>query len=1251
MKQILFLILLTIFSNVNAQIIDKMDVRLLYNESSEANKKVVIVLKEKADLTEVRNIKGKDAKATMTYNLLYNKAQDSQKGLIDFLKENRIAYRSFYIVNMISATCNRDFILKLAQRDDVDYIIEDSKFTMLQQPERGNNTAGERTPVWGLNKIGAPTVWSMGYTGQNVVIGGQDTGYAWEISTIKNKYRGWNGTSADHDYNWHDAIHTDDPLNGTNPCGINSTVPCDDHNHGTHTMGTMVGDTDNNGNEIGVAPGAKWIGCRNMESGAGTLSTYVECFEWFLAPYPVSGGQGDPTKMPHVINNSWGCPPSEGCNTTNFDVMEMALNNLRNAGCVVVVSAGNSGSNCSSVNDPAAIFEGSFSVGATNSSDDIAGFSSRGAVTVDGSNRLKPNVSAPGVNVRSCIKDGTFTEFSGTSMAGPHVAGLVALIISANPELAGEVDQIEDIIEQTATRLTSSQICNGISGNTIPNNTYGFGRINAVAAVNRALDKLYVPFIKVDQFGYQSNSQKVAVLSNPINGYNNASHYAPSSTISVKNSSTHTVVYSGSCTAWNNGATHDQSGDKVWWFDFSSVTTPGKYYIADNNDGGIRSEDFEIRNDIYEEIYKAAFKTFYYQRCGVSKSTSYADTGFTDNACHLQDVNCKYIDDPNNASLYKNMSGGWHDAGDYNKYVNFSYKPLLDLLWSYEINSQSLQSDDMNIPESGNSIPDLLDEIKIELDWLLKMQANDGGVHCVVGVQNFASASPPSSDNATRYYAPKTTSATRSTSAVFAFAAKQFYKINNSNAQSFATTLKNKAIEAWDWSEYNPNQTYYNANHNLASGEQEVGTYEMLMRKIVAAVYLYDLTGENKYRDFVQNNYSSSHMIQWGYVYPFENIIQLSLLHFSFLKDVSTTVANSIRNAYKNSMDASSDHFPSWNNNTDAYRSYLSTQNTTWGSNETKCNQAGLFQEYDYFDLDVSKKSTIKNITESFIHYIHGINPNALTYMTNMRKFGANRSVNTVYHSWFTDGSSSWDDVRTSTYGPAPGFIPGGANPNWALDACCPNNCGGQYNSQCIMLAPPSGQPVLKSYYDWNTGWPQNSWTVTEVAIYTQASYLKLLSSMIQPALSSLPVQNQVHFNTDAYIKNNGRGIILTSENGSHYRIKAENNGRISTELVNTIPANSILIHNAYLKSTTSQKGCIVKAPDNGLWQIFVGKNGSLNTVSTTVPSSNFVESMNGDVVVSDTGYGWILKNQDNICFLITVSNSGRLQSKPINCD
>ena len=223
-----------------------------------------------------------------------------------------------------------------------------------------------------------------------------------------------------------------------------------------------------------------------MNQGNGTPTTYSECYQWFIAPTTVAGTNPDPAMAPHVINNSWGCPVSEGC--TDPNVMLTIVDNVRAAGIMTVHSAGNSGSACSTVNEPSAIYDSSYSVGATSSTDAIASFSSRGPVTVDGSNRLKPDISAPGVGIRSSYPGSTYASgWSGTSMAGPHVAGLVALLISARPDWAGNVDQLENTINSTAIGLTTAQQCGTVPGSQIPNNTFGYGRIDAFAAYQAAV--------------------------------------------------------------------------------------------------------------------------------------------------------------------------------------------------------------------------------------------------------------------------------------------------------------------------------------------------------------------------------------------------------------------------------------------------------------------------------------------------------------------------------------------------------------------------------------------------------------------------------------------------------------------------------------------------------------------------------------------------------------------------------------------
>ena len=459
---------------------NKVEPRLL--QSALATNEFLVILSEQADLSGVAALKTKAAKGRYVYERLTKVAQHTQPPLWKTLQEQKLEYSPFWVANMIRVRGDLSAIQSLAQRADTARIIANSAVGAPDLLPAARLVNAASSVEWNISQVHAPAVWALGYTGQGVVVAGQDTGYQWDHPALINHYRGWDGTNANHNYNWHDAIHGPNFHNsGDNPCGYDLTAPCDDLSHGTHTMGTMVGD-DGAGNQIGMAPGAKWIGCRNMERNWGTPATYAECFQWFLAPTDLNGQNPDPSKAPDVINNSWYCPPAEGC--ADPLVLQSVVENLRAAGIVVVCSAGNSGPGCSSIDAPGAIYDAVFTVGATDSSDNIAGFSSRGPVTVDGSNRLKPDVSAPGVNIRSSVPgNGYAGGWSGTSMAGPHVVGVVALLISAHPELKGQVDGIERIIEHTAVPRTNSESCGSVAGTEIPNNTYGWGRVDALAAL------------------------------------------------------------------------------------------------------------------------------------------------------------------------------------------------------------------------------------------------------------------------------------------------------------------------------------------------------------------------------------------------------------------------------------------------------------------------------------------------------------------------------------------------------------------------------------------------------------------------------------------------------------------------------------------------------------------------------------------------------------------------------------------------
>ncbi len=440
-----------------------------------------VVLTTQADLTPAYRLPTKLERGRWVYHTLWETARRSQAPLRAWLDAHGVSYRPYYIVNLIYVHSGDLMLVRtLAARSDVARI--EANPSIHNEMPRSLFPLGPVAPTsieWNIQKVNAPDVWNMGYTGEGIVVGGQDTGYDWDHPALINQYRGWNGSTASHDYNWHDAVHS-----GGGSCGADSDEPCDDHGHGTHTMGTVLGD-DGGSNQIGIAPGAKWIGCRNMNVGNGSPATYLECFEFFLAPYPVDGdpSQGNPDMAPDVTNNSWSCPSSEGC---SWDTLQAAVEAQRAAGIMTVVSAGNEGSGCSTVQDPPAIYDAAYSVGATNSSDNIASFSSRGPVTADGSSRRKPDISAPGVGIRSSVPGGGYQGgWSGTSMAGPHVAGAVALLWSAAPELSNDITTTEEILNASAVPRYSTQC--GDPPNAVPNNVYGWGRLDVLAAVQRAL--------------------------------------------------------------------------------------------------------------------------------------------------------------------------------------------------------------------------------------------------------------------------------------------------------------------------------------------------------------------------------------------------------------------------------------------------------------------------------------------------------------------------------------------------------------------------------------------------------------------------------------------------------------------------------------------------------------------------------------------------------------------------------------------
>ncbi len=414
---------------------------------------------------------------------LRGRAQVQQAGVRAWLDEHGLAYRPYWIANLIAVRLDADELGAVARRDDVARVVANPKIAArLPQPLQGPGPAAPRAIEWNVSKIGAPLAWEAGYRGQGVVIGGEDTGYQWDHPALKPQYRGWADGVAEHAYNWHDAVHD----SSGNPCGNDAPAPCDDHGHGTHTAGTFAGD-DGGDHRIGVAPGARWIGCRNMDGGVGTPASYIECMQWMLAPTDAAGQNEDPDRAPDIVSNSWTCTPDEGC-TTGTEIAT-AVDNLAAGGIFFVAGAANEGPACGSIAQPPAIYEASFVVGMTDAADALDFQSSRGPVS--GVERVRPDVVAPGVAIVSSVPNDDYAVMTGTSMATPNVAGAAALLMSADPTLKGDPQRVAALLRDTAIRDGVSDPynsgCGGLTMADWPNYQAGYGRIDVWAAVQAAL--------------------------------------------------------------------------------------------------------------------------------------------------------------------------------------------------------------------------------------------------------------------------------------------------------------------------------------------------------------------------------------------------------------------------------------------------------------------------------------------------------------------------------------------------------------------------------------------------------------------------------------------------------------------------------------------------------------------------------------------------------------------------------------------
>lgn len=402
---------------------------------------VLVYLKTQADLhvasLPVEPIARRTAVVSRLQSVAAESQTDMRRQLARWQAEGRVRrVYPYWIVNGLLVEGSADALAQLAQRPDVARITPDTRWQLIST---SLHLAEPPAAPWGVTQIGALKAQAgLGLEGQGVIIASMDTGVDWQHPALAVNYRGRDGDHGDHNGNWYDAV------NPTN------TVPFDPHGHGTHVLGTAVGQLG-----LGVAPGARWIAVRIFDAdGFTTLSAVHAGFEWLLAP------AGDPALAPDIVNGSWGSEPYSA-----EWLPDIAA--LRAAGILPVFAAGNAGPFSMTVGAPAA-YTDTLAVGASDDRDAVVWFSSVGPSVW--TSQPQPALVAPGAAVLSAFPGNRYALASGTSMAAPHVSGAAALLWQANPSLSA--DQLTHILTATARPLGAIQ----------PNPAGGWGRLDAYAA-------------------------------------------------------------------------------------------------------------------------------------------------------------------------------------------------------------------------------------------------------------------------------------------------------------------------------------------------------------------------------------------------------------------------------------------------------------------------------------------------------------------------------------------------------------------------------------------------------------------------------------------------------------------------------------------------------------------------------------------------------------------------------------------------
>lgn len=654
--------------------------------------------------------------------------------------------------------------------------------------------------------------------------------------------------------------------------------------------------------------------------------------------------------------------------------------------------------------------------------------------------------------------------------------------------------------------------------------------------------------IKLDHFGYRPNDVKIAVFSGN-----------PGSVVEVRTTNDTVVltIPDNGGSIVSKGYDGNPSGDTIWWVDFSILSEPGTHHLYSPTLGK-QSYDFEIREDIYNDVLHTALKTFYYQRCNTPKSNIYAGAWADESACHMTDTATGPASGHTNYGTF-DLTGGWHDAGDYNKYVSEAVSTaILFMLRAYEDNPGVFADGDLNISESGNGIPDILDEIKWELDWMLKMQLGSGAVLSQMHVDGYDGNSPPSTDTNIRYYQNPNMESGAVVAGILAYASRVY---DSTGMTSYAATLKTAALNAWSW--------LLTQSDSEADGIREI--------KVWAAAEIFRTEPDTiSARNYVDTFYSNNWAGRFFNVASFDTHAAVTYIQ---TPGATATVVANMRANIRDQVD----YLFSKN---DLYRNGMPSWSYHWGSNTPRATQ-GIFlmtaarvNETGAYTADECRRHA-----QDFLHFFHGQNALNMMYLTNMVSLGGEHSSFQFYHDWFGLSDNMFSktnfmgkpssveepdypyfkgvdnlgvsDNKISTYGPAPGFVPGGPNASYSGTAI-----------------PPGGATYYNRYYrDWadQTDWTAVTWEITENSIGYQGPYVALAAYFADPNSGTNPGPAAPGNLSATAISSTSIDLAWTdnADNEDGFKIERSTNGVNFSQITTTDANTSSYTDSNYAAGTT----------------------------------------------------------------------------------